>query len=113
MPAKTVTCKLRVDEEKAAALDATFELFNAVCNHLSAIAWETKTFRPFALHKAAYHATRAALGLPSQLTVRAIKVVCDSYKRDRSQRHTFGPRSAVVYDARCFTLHDISAASLT
>src|SRR5437868_2156997 len=52
VPVKTITCKLRVDDEKRAALDATFDLFNAVCNHLSQIAWQSKTFRPFALHKA-------------------------------------------------------------
>src|ERR671930_2203667 len=67
MPVKTVTCKLRVDREKRAALDATFDLFNAVCNHLSRIAWESKNFRPFALHKAAYHITRAEFGLTAQV----------------------------------------------
>jgi putative transposase len=113
MLVKTVTCKLRVNEETAAALAATMALFNAVCNRLSAIAWETNTFRAFDLHKLAYHPVRAEFGLPAQLTVRAIAKVCDSYKADRSIQHAFGPRGAVVYDARCFKLAGGSAAELT
>jgi putative transposase len=113
MLVKTVTCKLRVNEETATALAATMALFNTVCNRLSAIAWETKTFRAFALHKLAYHSLRAEFGLPAQLTVRAIAKVCDSYKTNRSLQHVFGPQGAVVYDARCFKLHGVSAAELT
>jgi putative transposase len=113
MPVRTVTCKLRVAEESAAALAETMALFNAVCNRLSEIAWETKTFRAYDLHRAAYHDLRAEFGLNSQLTVRAIAKVADSYKTDRSVKHVFGPRGAVVYDARCFKMHGVSAASLT
>jgi IS605 OrfB family transposase len=113
MLVKTVNCKLRVNEETAAALAATIEHFNAVCNRLSEIAWETRTFRAFALHKLAYHPLRAEFGLPAQLTVRAIAKVCDSYKTDRSVKHVFGPRGAVVYDARCFKLVGVSTAELT
>ena len=51
--------------------------------------------------------------MPSQLTVRAIAKVCDTYKADRSQRHTFGPRGAVVFDARCFKIKGVSSAVLT
>ena len=87
--------------------------FNAACNALSRIAWGTQTFRAFDLHKLTYHATRADFGLPAQLTVRAIAKVCDTYKADRSQLHTFGPRGAVVYDARCFKMKGVSSASLT
>jgi IS605 OrfB family transposase len=113
MPVKSIACKLRIDVEKKAALDATFDRFNAACNRLSEIAWEKKLFRPVPLHREAYYAIRAEFDLPAQLTVRAIKKVADSYARDRSQQHTFGPRSAVIFDARCFTLHGVSAASLT
>jgi IS605 OrfB family transposase len=113
MLVKTVTCKLRVNEETAAALAATMVLFNTVCNRLSAIAWETKTFRTFDLHRLAYYPLRTEFGLPAQLTVRAIAKVCDSYKTDRSVQHLFGPQGAVVYDARCFKLHGVSAAELT
>jgi IS605 OrfB family transposase len=113
MLVRTVTCKLRVDEEAKTALAQTMAGFNAACNRLSQIAWETKTFRAYDLHRAAYHALRAELGLPAQLMIRAIAKVADSYKTDRSRKHLFSPRGAVVYDARCFTLHGLSAASLT
>jgi putative transposase len=113
MLVRTVTCKLRVNEETAAALAETMTRFNAVCNRLSEIAWSTKTFRAHDLQRAAYHSIRAETKLPAQLTIRAIAKVADSYKTDRSIRHVFGPRAAVVYDARCFKMHGVSAASLT
>jgi putative transposase len=113
MLVRTVTCKLPVTQETAAALSETMSLFNAVCNRLSEFAWNTKTFRAYDLHREVYHALRAEFGLPSQLTVRAIAKVADSYKTDRSIQHVFGPRGAVVYDARCFKMHGVSAASLT
>ncbi len=110
---KAVRVKLRTNEKTAAALADTMATFNAACNALSQLAWDTQTFRQFDLHAAAYHKTRADFGLPSQLTVRAIAKVADSYKADRSQCHSFGPRGAVVYDARCFTLKGVSSAALT
>lgn len=113
MSVKSIACKLRIDAEKKAALDATFDRFNAACNRLSKIAWEKQLFRPVPLHREAYYAIRAEFDLPAQLTVCAIKKVTDSYAMDRSQQHAFGPRSAVIFDARCFTLHGVSAASLT
>jgi IS605 OrfB family transposase len=45
--------------------------------------------------------------------VRAIAKVADSYQTDRSVRHRFGPCSAVVYDARCCKLENLSSAALT
>jgi IS605 OrfB family transposase len=113
MLVRMITCKLRVTEQSAAALAETIAHFNAACNRLSQIAWETKSFRAFDLHRAAYRAIRTEFGLPAQLTVRAIAKVTDSYKSDRSSRHRFDPRGAVVYDARCFTLLGASTASLT
>ncbi len=113
MLVKTVRVKLRTNEKTAAALADTMARFNAACNALSQLAWETQTFRQFDLHAAGYHKTRADFALPSQLTVRAIAKVADSYKADRSICHTFGPRGAVVYDARCFAMKGVSSASLT
>ena len=113
MLVKAVRVKLRTNDITAAALADTMSRFNAACNALSQKAWDTQTFRAFDLHKVAYHQTRADFGLPSQLTVRAIAKVCDTYKADRSQPHTFGPRGAVVFDARCFRMKGVSSAELT
>jgi IS605 OrfB family transposase len=113
MLVRTVTCKLHLTQDGATALAVTFERFNAACNRLSQIAWETKTFRAYDLHRAAYHTLRTEFGLPAQLTVRAIAKVADSYKSDRSAQHRFGLRGAVVYDARCFRLFGLWAASLS
>jgi putative transposase len=113
MLVKAVRVKLRTSDVTDAALADTMSRFNAACNALSRQAWETQTFRAFDLHKLAYHKTRADFGLPSQLCVRAIAKVCDTYKADRSQLHTFGPRGAVVFDARCFKLKGVSSAQLT
>ena len=113
MLVRSVRVKLRTNEKTAAALADTMVTFNAACNSLSQLAWDTQTFRQLDLHATAYHKTRADFGLPSQLTVRAIAKVADSYKTDRSQCHSFGPRGAVVYDARCFAMKGVSSASLT
>ncbi len=113
MLVKAVRVKLRTNDVTAAALADTMTKFNAACNTLSQIAWDTQTFRQFDLHKIAYHQTRADFGLPSQLTVRALAKVADTYKADRSQKHTFGPRGAVVFDARCFRMKGVSSAELT
>ena len=113
MLVKAVRVKLRTNEKTAAALADTMATFNAVCNALSQQAWDTQTFRQFDLHALSYYAIRAEFALPSQLTVRAIAKVADSYKTDRSQLHTFGPRGAVVYDARCFKMKGVSSAALT
>ena len=113
MIVKSVTCKLRTNSITADALADTMAKFNAACNALSRQAWDTETFRVFDLHRLAYHATRAEFGLPAQLTVRALAKVCDTYKTDRSVMHTFGPRGAVVFDARCFKLKGVSSAELT
>ena len=113
MLVKAVRVKLRTNTVTDAALADTMQKFNAACNALSQTAWDTQTFRAFDLHKITYHSTRADFGLPSQLTVRAIAKVCDTYKTDRSQCHTFGPRGAVVFDARCFKMKGVSSAQLT
>ena len=110
---KVVTVKLRTTTETAQALADTMERFNKACNHLSGVAWDTKTFRAFDLHHAGYKITRELFGLPSQLTVRAIGVVADAYKKDQSVRRVFGERSAVVFDTRCYRLKNLSSVSLT
>lgn len=110
---KVITVKLRTTSETEMALADTMDRFNKACNHLSGMAWNTRIFRAFDIHHAGYHQTRELFGLPAQLTVRAIAVVADAYKKDQSVRRVFGERSAVVFDARCYRLKNLSSVLLT
>ena len=87
--------------------------FNAACQHISDIAWERQEFGRTALHHRVYYDVRRRFGLSSQLAVRAIGVVTDSYKADRSRRHTFRPQGAVVYDERVMKLGATTVALRT
>jgi IS605 OrfB family transposase len=74
---------------------------NAACDWLSERSWKTETFRQFDLHKLAYHECRAEFAdLSSQVVVRCIAKVADSYKIDRLSKRRFRPLGAISYDAR-------------
>ncbi|HEY1014298.1 MAG TPA: transposase [Herpetosiphonaceae bacterium] len=96
----TATIQLLPTPEQADALRHTLETANAACNSISSIAWQSKTFRQFAVHKLTYQAVREAFGLAAQLAVRCIGKVADAYKLDRKTQRTFQPHGAVPYDDR-------------
>jgi len=98
MSVRTVALTLRPTPEQAAALARTRTAWVRACNLLSGVAWDTRTFQPYALQKVAYYRVREETGLLAQLTVRAIKVVCDSYRADKTRRHAFRDDAAVVLD---------------
>jgi putative transposase len=92
---------------------ATMRAFNAACQYISDAAWEAQEFRRVPVHHLTYYEARARFGLPSQLAVRAIGVVTDSYKVDKERKHTFGQRSAVVYDERLCKIGSTTVALRT
>lgn len=96
----TAQIKLQPTPAQAAALRRTLETANAACDAISRAAWDTGTFRQFALHKLCYADIRAAYGLSAQVTVRCVAKVADSYKLDRRTLRTFAPLGALAYDAR-------------
>ena len=73
---------------------------NAVCDSLSAWAWENQTFQQYPLHKGQYAAVRGVSGLTAQVVVRAIAKVADAYKLDKRTQRTFQPMGAIAYDDR-------------
>ena len=113
MLVRTIKVKMLPGSEQAVALLEVFRQFNAACNWISEVAFAQKAFRQVPLHAACYHACRDKFGLPSQLAVRAIGKVLESYRADKSICHVFGPYSAVVYDQRVFRLEGVTYASLT
>jgi IS605 OrfB family transposase len=104
----TVQLKLKPTPHQADALKRTLETANAACNYISQVAWESTTFRQFAIHRLTYQAVRETFGLSAQLTVRCIAKVADAYKLDRKTRRSFQPHGAIAYDSRIlsFALSD-------
>lgn len=101
----TAQLKLRPTPAQADALKRTLAAANAACDTISQVAWDTKTFRQFALHKLVYYDTRAASGLAAQVTVRCIAKVADAYKKDTSTRRTFAPLGALAFDDKILTFN--------
>jgi len=96
----TVQLKLKPTPQQADALRRTLETANAACDSMSQIAWQTQTFRQFAIHRLTYQAARETFHLAAQLTVRCIAKVADAYKLDRKTQRTFQPHGAIAYDDR-------------
>src|SRR5579863_6632730 len=62
-----VKLKLATDTDTDRLLRETTQQYRRGCNHLSEIAFSTKTFDRFDLHDLAYYQTKALFELPSQL----------------------------------------------
>lgn len=95
--------KLQPTPEQRQYLLQTLEQANAVCDQISAYAWEHKTFRSFALHQALYHTLRQQSELSAQVVVRLFAKVADAYKKGRKTQRNFRPHGAIAYDDRILT----------
>jgi len=96
----SVQLKLLPTPEQADALTRTLAAANAACDYISQVAWETKTFRQFAVHKLVYQSVRETFGLAAQMAVRCIAKVADAYKLDKKVQRSFAPHGAIAYDDR-------------
>ncbi|NJO81451.1 MAG: IS200/IS605 family element transposase accessory protein TnpB [Blastochloris sp.] len=107
--------KLLPTPDQQTSLQRTLEQANAACNHISHVAWETRTFGKYALQKLVYHDVRDQFGLSAQVTVRCLAKVGDAYKRDTRTKRTFRPLVSIAYDDRIlsFALPDSSLSIWT
>lgn len=92
--------KLITNETQKQALLETMQCFNSACDYISDIAFENKAFGQIRLHKLTYYEIRKQFGLASQMAIRAIGKVVESYKIEKKTKHTFYPYGAIVYDSR-------------
>ena len=100
----TLKSKLITTPEQKTKLLKTMERFNSACNYISKIAFKTKTFGKIKLQKLVYYEVREKYGLSSQMVVRAIGKVSESYKTDKKTPHKFKPHGATIYDERIITI---------
>jgi putative transposase len=105
--------KLLPTPEQADALKRTLETANAACDYISQVAWESRTFRQFPIHRLTYHAVRETFNLAAQLAVRCVAKVADAYKRDKDTQRTFAPLGAVAFDERILAYQRASVSIWT
>jgi len=108
----TVNLKLKPTLEQEQILFRTLESCNEICNVLSRYAFDAKDFGQYNLHKAKYHELRRLSPLSSQMIVRCIAKVSDSYRSDRTTCHVFRKWSAQPYDDRIFSFKEGDQVSL-
>lgn len=96
----TLQIKLIPTDAQADMLKETISVFNEACETISKITWERRVFSQFKLHKEVYYYIKDTYGLTSQLVVRAISKVSDSYKLDKKKQRKFRKLGSVTYDSR-------------
>jgi IS605 OrfB family transposase len=95
--------KLLPSAEQAEYLFNTIKEANNACNDISNIAWQTKCFNQFKLHNECYYRIKNKFNLSSQIIVRCISKVSDSYKSDKKIKRTFKLFGSITYDSRILT----------
>jgi putative transposase len=108
----TIKIKLLTNTEQHFALLETMKRFNHACDYISQQAHEAKIFNKIGIHKITYYQTREKFDLSSQMVVRAIGKVAESYKIDKKSIHTFRDTGAMVYDERILSFKNINIASI-
>jgi putative transposase len=109
---QTMLLKLAPSPEQSNALLETVYAFNDACNAIAEVAFAEQLANKFELQKLVYAHIRKQYGLSSQLTIRAISKVVDSYKRDKSIKPTFRREGAVTYDERVMAFKGLTEVSL-
>ena len=108
----TIKVKLLPNANQYQSLKKTMTTFNEACDYISKVAFENKKFSQVPLHHLVYRDVRDKFPLSSQLCVRAIDKVSQSYRIDKKVLHKFKRYSAVVYDQRLLSFKNLEVASM-
>src|SRR5437763_10060807 len=100
MSVRTIALTLKPTSDERVALERLQRQWSAACNYISQVAWERRDlkFNKVRLQRLLYQDVRERFGLLAQHVIRAIAVVADSYKADKTHQHTFRDDAAVVLD---------------
>ncbi len=106
----TLQIKLLPDDKQSQSLLQTIRECNSVCNKISDIAWEKKTFNQYKLHHLVYHPLKKSSNLSAQALVRCISKVVDAYKPDKKVKRQFKSLGAITYDSRILSYKGMTAS---
>ena len=99
----TLKIKLLPNKAQKELLLNTLKEANATCNNISELAFSNKVFNQFKIHNLCYHKVKENSELSSQMLVRCISKVSDSYKVDKKVQRFFRPLGSIAYDCRILT----------
>ncbi len=108
----TTSIKLITTSEQKAKLLKSMYKFNVACNWVSQFCFYNKLFSRSKVHKNIYKELREKFDLPSQIAVRIIGRVCDSYKINKNVLHIFKKNSSVEYDKNCLSWIKLESISI-
>lgn len=92
--------KLNPTSIQSESLIKTIRSFNRGCNQVSGYVWDKRLFRQYDVHHLCYYIVKKNTDLPSQLVIRAISKVVNSYKTSKRKKHSFQIMGSVTYDSR-------------
>lgn len=114
----SIKIKLIPNQEQEDILLKTIEAYNEACNFVSQIAFENKTASVVKIHHICYYDIRKKFNLSSQMAVRVVGKVADTYKIARSRKlnlkqpHKFAKYGAIIYDQRILSWKGLEKVSL-
>lgn len=97
-PACPVGVQTREEEPKE--LPQTQERAKGACDWINVQVWKDNTFSQYGIHNLAYYEARKRFELCTQMTVRAITKVADTYKTNPDTRNSFYDSGRCPYDSR-------------
>lgn len=102
----TLKCKLMPSKEQHQQLVDVMTTFNNACNWVSEFAFNSKIFNKIKIQQQIYYELKQRFNLSSQMAIRVIGKVSDSYKnwKKRDKVHKFKDMRAIDYDARNFSV---------
>lgn len=99
----TLQIKLLPTNEQAELLLNTIKEANNACNAISDIAWQDRIFNQFKIQRQCYYNIKKSFSLSSQMIIRCISKVADSYKIDHKSKRIFKELGGITYDNRILT----------
>ena len=96
----TLKIKLLPDFRQQESLKKTLELCNHACNEISQICFEKKVWRRYDIHHEVYYPVKSSFKLSSQMVIRCIAKVADSYQMDRARVRSYKRWGSIAYDSR-------------
>ena len=99
----TLQIKLLPDNKQMQSLKDTLKECNTACDEISKRCFENKIYGQYKIHHAVYYSIKSRFKLSSQMVVRCISKVADSYRLDKKVQRTFNPLGSIAYDSRVLT----------